>query len=336
MASIEGASVDPFVSASFKIAPTNKVATAGSCFAQHISKNLVKRGFNYFVAESAPSVFPSDLTNKLGYGVFSARFGNIYTARQLLQLFDRAYGKFIPAEQPWEQGGRLYDPFRPSVEADGYANRQHFNADQTHHLASVRKMFEELDVFVFTLGLTEAWISKEDGAVFPVAPGCGYGTSNMDRYEFHNFSVGEIMADMTAFLSGLKAVNPSAKVILTVSPVPLIATYEPRHVLVSTTYSKSVLRVVADEIERSHDNVLYFPSYEIITGAHSRGAYYAADLREIEAVGVDHVMRIFFRHLSDGEKTVSTPAKEMPATKSVTDIICDEELLVGGNDATGR
>ena len=31
--------------------------------------------------------------------------------------------------------------------------------------------FRDLDVFVFTLGLTEAWVAKADGAVFPLAPG---------------------------------------------------------------------------------------------------------------------------------------------------------------------
>ena len=44
-------------------------------------------------------------------------------------------------------------------------------ADRDHHLAMVRQMFEECDVFVFTLGLTEGWASSVDGAVYPLAPG---------------------------------------------------------------------------------------------------------------------------------------------------------------------
>jgi len=36
---------------------------------------------------------------------------------------------------------------------------------------------------------------------------------------------------MTAFVRRLREVNPAARVILTVSPVPLVATAEPRHVL---------------------------------------------------------------------------------------------------------
>ena len=37
-------------------------------------------------------------------------------------------------------------------------------------------MFEQSEIFIFTLGLTEAWRSKKDGAVFPLAPGVSAGS----------------------------------------------------------------------------------------------------------------------------------------------------------------
>ena len=43
--------------------------------------------------------------------------------------------------------------------------------DRSRHLAAVRQMFETLDVFVFTLGLTESWEHVPDGAALPLAPG---------------------------------------------------------------------------------------------------------------------------------------------------------------------
>lgn len=43
------AEVDPVVQTRFKIQPKHRVATAGSCFAQHISKRLRNSGFNFFV-----------------------------------------------------------------------------------------------------------------------------------------------------------------------------------------------------------------------------------------------------------------------------------------------
>ena len=73
--------VDPVANVPFVIGATDKVATGGSCFAQHISRRLRDLGFAYLVTEGQPE--------DADYGVFPARFGNIYTARQLLQLLQR-------------------------------------------------------------------------------------------------------------------------------------------------------------------------------------------------------------------------------------------------------
>src|SRR3546814_2622300 len=65
------------------------------------------------------------------------------------------------------------------------------------------------------------------------------------------------------------------------SPVPLIATYEPEHVLCATTYSKSVLRVAATMLARGREWVDYYPSYEIITGSYNRSVYYESDRKSV-------------------------------------------------------
>ena len=46
--------VDPVTQQKFTIRKKGKVATAGSCFAQHIARRLVGAGFNYLVTEQAP------------------------------------------------------------------------------------------------------------------------------------------------------------------------------------------------------------------------------------------------------------------------------------------
>src|SRR5471030_1640944 len=88
--------VDPVVRLPFKISRTDKVAAAGSCFAQHISRHLREGGFSFLVTEPAHPILPADVAEAFNYGVFTARFGNLYTARQLLQLLRRAYGRFTP------------------------------------------------------------------------------------------------------------------------------------------------------------------------------------------------------------------------------------------------
>lgn len=330
VARIETHLFDPVVNPKFRLDRTTKIATAGSCFAQHISRQLQRIGFHYFVPENGEGL-PEDERTRRNFGVFSGRYGNLYTARQLLQLFEEVFEKRKPAEKAWlREDGRYVDPYRPQIEPDGFKTIKAVEDERHKHLSSVRTVFTEADVLVFTLGLTEAWRSRDDGSVFPLAPGVVAGSFDPERHEFVNFGVTDVEADLLAFLEKLKDKNPSIKVLLTVSPVPLIATYEDRNVLVSTTYSKSVLRVVADQIVSRFDWVDYFPSYEIITGSYAGGLYYEADHREVNSRGVAHAMRCFVKnYTSDPSPVVRRNTEQQTAAIEPTrrDIICDEEAI---------
>lgn len=334
--SVAPGEIDPVGRFDLKIHPETKVATAGSCFAQHIARHLKASGFCYYVAEQAHPLIPIDVATAQNYGLFSARYGNIYTARQLLQLIQRAVGSFTPSDDVWvADDGSFIDPFRPSTQPGGYISEGEMLADRDQHLRMVREMFANLDVFVFTLGLTEGWVSKADGAAYPIAPGVEGGAFNPDLYAFINYGVDDVLGDMNAFLDHLRLLNPAAKVILTVSPVPLAATAEPdQHVLSATTYSKSVLRVVAEMLTKQHRNVHYFPSFEIITSMASRGAYYAPDLRNVTEEGVLHVMRTFLRHATGvaaatpaSQKDVPQPEDFIERSSKIAEALCDEEKL---------
>lgn len=330
--------VDPVTQPNFKVDRSQKIATAGSCFAQHIARTLSRNGFNYFVAESAPTDMDATTAHASNYGVFSARYGNVYTVRQLVQLIDRAFGRYSPEDQYWlRKDGRYVDPFRPQIEPDGFHTLEDAEVSRRQHFAAVRTMIEEMDVFVFTLGLTEGWRSRHDGAVFPLAPGVAGGEMDLTRYEFVNFTADEVTTDLEKVIERLATINPKCKVILTVSPVPLIATYEPRHALVATTYSKAVLRVAAENIRSLYSHVEYFPSFEIITGSFTKGIYFEEDLRSVTDEGVAHVMRLFLKHYMVGESTdVGNTEFELNTTgatesadkkKSLFDIVCDEEAI---------
>jgi hypothetical protein len=330
---VERFRMDPVIDTRFKIAADDRVATAGSCFAQHIARSLRRSGSQYYVAEPAPSGMSDSEAASRQYGVFSARTGNIYTVRQLLQLFEEAHGRRQPHETAWLRAdGRFVDPYRPSVEPDGFANAAEVASSRAAHLAALRAMFATASVFVFTLGLTEAWFARADGAVFPVAPGVAGGAFDPARHAFVNLTTAEIEADLGSFVAGLAAVNPGCRVILTVSPVPLIATYEAQHVMVATSYSKAALRVAAEGARQRFPQVEYFPSYEIITGNYARGAYFADDLREVTPSGVDHAMRVFHAHFMTGGTGRSAPAGNAErGRKSMAeeayDIICDEDAI---------
>lgn len=332
-----GGDVDPVVDVPFTIAAGDRVATAGSCFAQHISRHLRKLDFDCLCTEPPHDLLSPEEAGAFSYGLYTARYGNINTARQLLQLFQRAYGRFRPAERLWRDGERCVDPFRPRVQPNGFACVEEFEADQAQHFAAVRQAFETLDVLVFTLGLTEGWESLVDGAVFPMCPGVAGGRFDAQRHHMHNFDITEVTGDLLRFVDLLREVNPGARLILTVSPVPLVATaFATEHVLTATTYSKSVLRVACSEVIRQRPFVAYMPSYEIITGQYARGRYFAPDLRSITEDGIEHVMRVFFRHFVDASVRAGVPReapRPAPATTHLqqmgrlADADCDDDIL---------
>jgi hypothetical protein len=322
--------VDPVVAPRFVLNRQDRIATTGSCFAQHMSRALQAQGYGYLVTEPGPE--------DRNFGVYPARFGNIYTARQLLQLFQRAFGLFAPTEGVWRLGERFIDPFRPQIEPDGFNSPEALLADRERHMAAVRVMFEQADVLVFTLGLTEGWVSQEDGAVFPLAPGVVGDASRPERIQPHHFTVQEITDDLNAVLKLARILNPDLRMLLTVSPVPLIATISNNHVLTATTYSKSVLRIAAESVVHENRGVDYFPSYEIITGPHSRGRYFADDLRSVLPEGVAQVTRVFGRHYlaDDAKRPLATPdlnVSRAPTVRAQEEyaalqgIICDEEAI---------
>jgi hypothetical protein len=334
--------LDPVVSTRFGVGPDDLIGTMGSCFAQHLSRHLSRSGLGYFVAEVAPADLDEAEARRRQYGTFSARYGNVYTAAQAIQLFRRAYGDMVPIEGAWTRGSVFVDPFRPRVEPDGFADVAALEGDRVRHLAAVREVFERSTVLVFTLGLTEAWRSRDDGAVFATAPGVDGGVWDPDRYEFVNYGVDEVRSHLFELCDLVRSVNPGAKILLTVSPVPLVATYEPRHVLVSTTVSKAVLRVAAEEALARFDFVDYFPSYELIASATGITDSYEPDRRSVTDVGVSHVMRVFTHHYVDGAAWSAPSSGTLGAaasramTTSAADypVICDEDAVLAAMEAT--
>lgn len=324
--------IDPVTPPSFRIQPDSRIVTAGSCFAQHVARYLRERGHACFETEPAHPLLPTSVAVAFNYGIYSARYGNIYTSRQLLQLWRRAIGVFAPSDDRWDQQGACFDPFRPGIQPDGFSSAREYALDRHQHLAAVRRAFTEMDVFVFTLGLTECWASRDDGAVYPVCPGVVAGRFDADRHVFLNLTVDEVVADLSAFVSEIREINPRMRMILTVSPVPLAATAETRHVLAASTYSKSVLRVAAEQLTSLPD-VYYFPAYEIVNAGGNDCL--APDRRSVLESGVARVMALFFEHLFAEPAVSKVPAIAddfLQSSQLVVDTFCEEQKL----DASGQ
>jgi hypothetical protein len=330
--------VDPVFGSAYRIGKSDAIVSAGSCFAANITRHLVAAGYNYLFTERLHPVLATFGigAEEMGYGQYSAAYGNIYTPRQMCQLIDRAFDVFAPADDRWiEDDGSFVDPFRPMIRFRA-ASAKEFEALRNQHFRAVRTAFESCDVFIFTLGLTEAWASTFDGAVYPVCPGTVAGKFDRDRYTFLNFNVTEVTNDIKLMVEKLRACREGVRVILTVSPVPLVATATANHVLSATIWSKSVLRVAAQSAVESLKDVYYFPSYEIITGPQALGGYFQQDRRSVSADGIAHVMRVFFKHFADGPSQQapiatrderSSPSLHLSGAAAIVEAECEEELV---------
>ncbi|KAJ53985.1 hypothetical protein ACMU_04580 [Actibacterium mucosum KCTC 23349] len=312
----------------YAIKPRHKIVTAGSCFAQHIGRALSARGYHWFDAEPASDHLDDDARKRFNYGVFSFRTGNIYTARMLVQWLRLALEDTDDAPELWEQDGRFFDPLRPAIEPGGFVSADEALKSRAATLSAIRRAVTEGNVFVFTMGLTESWRNRETGQEYALCPGTLAGTFDADKHEFVNQDFPSIRRDMAQALRMMRTVNSSLRVLLTVSPVPLTATASGQHVLTATTYSKSVLRAVAGQLQADYRFVDYFPSYEIITSPPFRGMFYAPNARNVVQAGVNHVMENFF-HDQGVSKPAPTPAPKVVMKEEPTadDVKCEEEML---------
>jgi hypothetical protein len=313
----------------------DRVASAGSCFASNMVPWLESSGLLYVRTEDPHPAF-AHLPENLGYRSFSAAYGNVYTARHLRQLLERASGDFQPAEDRWHEDEGVIDPFRPGLRYRAGCDEE-FDLLTRQHLRATLDAFNEATVLVFTLGLTEGWESTLDGAVYPACPGTVAGEFDPSRHRFHNFSAEEVRADLVEFIRRLRETNPGVRVILTVSPVPLVATATEQHVVVASSYSKAVLRVAAGETAASMPDVSYFPALEIVTGPQAPHDYLAEDRRSVTEAGITEVMQTLIA-ASDLPEHGAPPAEAQPVgdperspqmdlSRRIAEADCDEVLV---------
>lgn len=245
------------------IAPDTQVTAFGSCFAGHVSEWLSRR--NYRVLNKAQGVRPSYVV-EWGEGMV-----NSFVIRQQFE---------------WAWENRTFDqPLWHGYDAEEYGYREDIRLN-------TRALFDETDLFILTFGLSEVWYDHPTGNVFwRTIPRDAYDPA---RHRFRVSTVEENRANIRAIYDLIRRHRPDAKIVVTLSPVPLIATFRDNSCITSNSVSKAVLRVAVDEVMREvgPEGVLhYWPSYEIVTDV--LRAPYKEDRRHIQGPAVDYIMTLF-------------------------------------------
>ena len=239
------------------------VTAFGSCFAANISAWLSER--NYRVSKDMESAKDAYVV-RMGEGMV-----NSFVIRQ---QFEWAWENKIEETPLWH----------------GY-NAESFGYDPEVQ-RQTKALFDATDVFILTLGLSEIWYDEVSGGVFwRTLPKEHYDPS---RHKFRISSVEENRENIDAIYQLIRKHRPDAKVIFTLSPIPLVASFRDVSCVSANSVSKAVLRVAIDEVMRKYrdeGHIFYWPSYEIIMDVF--GAPFKSDRRHLPKDVLNYVMMQF-------------------------------------------
>ncbi|MBO9669759.1 MAG: GSCFA domain-containing protein [Sphingobium sp.] len=249
----------PELRPSFQIVRGDLIFTIGSCFARNVEQHLLLEGFNVAVSQF------EGLTKAENVRVKSNTL-NKFVAHSILNELQWALDPETPF--PWDSIVQIKeDRYLDMQLAAGLlpASKETMFGMRRAVLNYMR-MIKDARVIFITLGLAEAWFDREFGIYMNTLPLKAVIDRYPGRFEFHVLEYGEIVQALRQILSLLDTYgHPDFRLILSVSPVALSATFTERDALIANTYSKSVQRAAAEVISREHPRVDYYPSFESIT-----------------------------------------------------------------------
>lgn len=213
------------------------VTSFGSCFATHVTTFLDDHGFNVSLKDAKVE---NSYVIRFGEGL-----ANSFAVRQQLE---------------WGFGERDFD------DALWFGAHKEVAAPDPEVRAQTADLLNRTDVFIITLGVSEIWYDKQSGEVaWRAIPEQIF---NEDRHGFRVSTVEENRDNLKAIRDIILRHRPDARIIFTLSPVPLMATFRDVSCVSASSVSKAVLRVAIDEFMRSlpeaQDDTYYYPSYEAI------------------------------------------------------------------------
>jgi len=244
----------PYFEPKFKIDfdTTKPIYTIGSCFAREIEDCLHELGYNVPTKRyKAPEEIAQGGRPNFGLNQFNP---GCIGQTILAALSDKTIQPCIYRTKQ----GELIDLLlvgSPAVSANRIFQRH----------TEISKLYEGLktaECLVLTLGLTECWYDTENNVWLNRAPPLDEQTLNSDRFEFRILDYNECIEALEPALSILDDLK--IKTVITVSPIPLLATFTNSDCVVANEFSKSTLRAVAGYFTNKYNYVDYFPAYEMV------------------------------------------------------------------------
>jgi GSCFA family protein len=280
----------PKLDPKFSFRRDDKFFAIGSCFARGLESALAKH--KIAVESAAPEFAKLQPANKEVSGLGFINKYNTYSILNELRWALDPDAVFPKESVVQVTDTTWYDPHtNPTLSLVGLQE----TLDRRLLLQAVTRRIINCRGVIITLGLAEVWRDLEADVYLNCTPIPSLFKTQPDRYEFHltNFSQNwDNLETIYALLA--QYAHPEVRIVVTVSPVPLMTTFSRMDIVVANTWAKSLLRALAQEWAAAHPNIDYFPSYEIVQNS-DRAAAWEEDLRHVKGAGAQHIMELFLR-----------------------------------------
>jgi hypothetical protein len=216
--------LEGFAPAAPLLSATTPVATVGSCFAQNVAKYLGTLNYN---------VMTFNITDRL------------FSPLALAEFFGNLNKDVSVYQKHWEITLDIVEALRERLSRGA--------------------------VVIVTFGMSAIWTDRATGTyIFDPTTKLRkqadilFVRPDPQKFEMVQTSVDENVKAITSLIGSIKDLNPANKIILTLSPLPLLYSSH-RPVVVADTLSKSTLSLAIHQIMRAKPtDVHYFPSFELL------------------------------------------------------------------------
>jgi hypothetical protein len=283
------ANVEP--TTSFKFKSSDRIFTVGSCFDRNVE--FVLRNFGFDLPIDQVSEVYRQAKERSDPRGFLNKHNPVSILNEMQWAF--APGEIAPAAAAaFKTSAGYWD----SQLHSGYSQPREGALEQRARITRYFEGLSRCDVMIVTLGLVEAWYDVETKLYLNETP--PLRLIQQRELELHLLDYGEIHGALKRMVELALGANPALRIIMTVSPVTLQATFSEDDLVVRNCYSKSVLRAAAEAISKAFPAVDYFPSYETVIYSQRELAFQVDEVHvRQEIIGL--IMTKLMRAYLDGD-----------------------------------
>lgn len=263
-----------------KLNLSNKIVAMGSCFSENIGQKLIENKFETLINPFGVIFNPLSVIQILKW-ILEDKEGN-----SLIKNLENYYVQHDEVFYNYHLHSKI-----ASQDKEELKRIIKEKAKQTY------EFLEKTDTIILTFGTAFMYeLIEENGNKVTSISNCHKQNKNLFNKKMIDLE--EAKAKFENFINKINSFGIKKQIIITVSPV--------RHLkegLVENSVSKSILRVLAHSISQNDkkifENVVYFPSYELVLDDLRDYRFYETDLLHPNNQAIDYIWQKFSENYFD-------------------------------------